>query len=100
LKDLSDQSRSLQNLSFCVVSNTQVEDSDRQKQADLARNGGENQSIRQESSENQWNSKAVFRTGMFLDFSGDFRPFLTENHRKNPKTFRPQYCFQVPSLSY
>jgi hypothetical protein len=50
--------------------------------------------------------EAVFRPEISGLFPGDFWPDLTGKHwnqtefaGKNPKAFRPEYCFQVPLIS-
>jgi hypothetical protein len=55
----------------------------------------------QENTRNQWNLEAVFRPESLLIFPGDFRlafrSFRQEtpgnDREKNPKIFRPEYCF-------
>jgi hypothetical protein len=60
----------------------------------------ESHRILEENTGNRWNMEAVFRPGIVRIFSGRFlstscafQQEPAENHRENPKIFRPEYCF-------
>ncbi len=85
------------NLIDAWFSSTQVDDSDHRVPQDASGKMRESHRILQESTGNRWNMEVVFRPEIFRTFSGEFLPtscaLRKELGGKNPKNFRPEYCF-------